>query len=448
MAPDTEQIERRRQKSFPQLEYPIFRDVAPKSTQNWIKGKRVQDGAEDLWRIHDNLYDLTDFVSAHPGGSEWITATKGTDITEAFETHHLKGVAETLLPKFFIRKTTKPRNQPFTFKEDGFFKTLKLKVMAQLPEIPKDLRKKSDFVTDSLLLAVIVLSPLSCWGWRESFLLGATLTLFNSFFLCSVVSCAHNYFHRSDSWRMYLFNLGGMSYSDWRISHVMSHHLHTNTAQDLELSMIEPFLQFLPYKDKPIWAQMGAFYYPIIYALSFITWLINELVLCATNHEGKSLSWKNLIPFTIPTWMYLMGGLPFHWTIAVWLMTLLPASFFFILFGLTAGHHSHRNFFEGDIPRDENIDWGLHQLDAIVERIDYAGNHFKSITRFGDHALHHFFPTLDHAELKFLYPTLFEHCEKFESQLKTNTFYEAIISASKQLIRKFPNNFEDGKIVK
>lgn len=92
------------------------------------------------------------------------------------------------------------------------------------------------------------------------------------------------------------------------------------------------------------------------------------------------------------------------------------------------------------------MDFGIHQLDTMVERIDYAGNHFKSITRFGDHALHHLFPTLDHAELKYLYPTLIEHCEKFETHLRTNTFYEALISHSKQLIRKRPNNFKDGKL--
>ncbi|KAJ8727477.1 hypothetical protein PYW07_001596 [Mythimna separata] len=444
MAPNAD----KRQISFPKLEYPILREVTPKSAQNWLKSKRIQDGAEGLWRIHDSLYDLTDFVTAHPGGSTWITVTKGTDITEAFETHHLKGVAETLLPNYYIKKATKPRNQPFTFKEDGFYKTLKLKVMAQLPEIPKDMRNKSDFVSDGLLFALLILSPMSCWGWTQSFVLGASLTFLNGFVLSSLITCAHNYFHRSDSWRMYLFNLSGMSYSDWRVSHAMSHHLHTNTAQDIELSMIEPFLQFLPYKDKPIWAQMGAFYHPIVYGASLLVLLFTELALCATKHEGKSLSWSNVIPFTIPAWMHLMGGLPLHWTIAVWLLTLIPASLFFVWYGLTAGHHSHRNFFEGDVPRDENIDWGLHQLDTIVERIDYAGNHFKSITRFGDHALHHLFPTLDHAELKYLYPTLFEHCEKFEFQLKTNTFYEAVISASKQLIRKRPYNFKEGKIIK
>lgn len=90
----------------------------------------------------------------------------------------------------------------------------------------------------------------------------------------------------------------------------------------------------------------------------------------------------------------------------------------------------------------------MHQLDVVVERSDYAGDHFKAITRFGNHALHHLFPTLDHGELNYLYPILLEHCEKFESQLKTNTFYEAIFNMSKQLVRKRPLNFSQKKIIK
>lgn len=443
MAPNAD----RRQISFPRLMYPALRDAPPKSAHLWLKGKRMQDGADGFWRIHDSLYDLTDFVGVHPGGKEWLTVTKGTDITEAFETHHLKGIAETLLRQYYVKEATTPRNHPFTFKDDGFYRTLKQKVIPKLNEIPNDTRKKSDTVTDMLLLGLFFLSPVCCWSWTESYIMGAALTVLNSFILSSLVICAHNYFHRSESWRMYIFNLSGLSYSDWRITHAMSHHLYTNTAHDIELSMLEPFLQFLPNKTKPIWAQMGAFYYPVIFSVSLITLMIQELVLCILKHEEKSLTWKNVIPFSLPIWMYIVGGLPLSWTISLWLVTLFPASFFFVLYGLTAGHHSHRNFFEGDVPRDETLDWGLHQLDVIVERIDYAADHFKSLTRFGDHCLHHLFPTLDHAELKFLYPTLFEHCEKFESQLKTNTFYEAWLSMSKQLVRKRPNNFKRIKSV-
>lgn len=43
---------------------------------SWLKSKRQQDDAEKLWRIHNSLYDLTDFIQYHPGGSDWLSLTK------------------------------------------------------------------------------------------------------------------------------------------------------------------------------------------------------------------------------------------------------------------------------------------------------------------------------------------------------------------------------------
>lgn len=46
----------------------------------WLEDKQDTDGAEGLWRIHDALYDLTDFVQKHPGGAEWLELTKVGEI--------------------------------------------------------------------------------------------------------------------------------------------------------------------------------------------------------------------------------------------------------------------------------------------------------------------------------------------------------------------------------
>lgn len=46
----------------------------------WLDGKRIDDGAEDYWRIHDGLYDFTSFINRHPGGSEWLEFTKVINI--------------------------------------------------------------------------------------------------------------------------------------------------------------------------------------------------------------------------------------------------------------------------------------------------------------------------------------------------------------------------------
>lgn len=80
--------------------------------------------------MHDNLYDLEAFVDKHPGGRDWIKFTKGTDITEAFESSHIVGFknVEKILEKYYVAAASEPRNSPFSFKKDGFYKTLKTKV--------------------------------------------------------------------------------------------------------------------------------------------------------------------------------------------------------------------------------------------------------------------------------------------------------------------------------
>lgn len=64
--------------------------------------------------------------------------------------------------------------------------------------------------------------------------------------LCSLGIAAHNYFHRKDNWQMYTFNLTLLNFAEWRISHAMSHHIYTNSLQDLEMSLFEPFLCWVP----------------------------------------------------------------------------------------------------------------------------------------------------------------------------------------------------------
>lgn len=42
----------------------------------WLQSRQKDDNAEGFWRVHDTLYDLTDFIDRHPGGVDWIKLTK------------------------------------------------------------------------------------------------------------------------------------------------------------------------------------------------------------------------------------------------------------------------------------------------------------------------------------------------------------------------------------
>lgn len=71
--------------SVPGLTYPSSRDDSLKTGKGFLECRRREDGAENLWRVHNSLYDLSNFEKSHPGGREFISLTRGTDITELFE---------------------------------------------------------------------------------------------------------------------------------------------------------------------------------------------------------------------------------------------------------------------------------------------------------------------------------------------------------------------------
>jgi hypothetical protein len=61
-----------------------------------------------------------------------------------------------------------------------------------------------------------------------------------------------------------------MYYRDWRISHALSHHLYTNSLLDLELTMFEPLLQWVPHRTKSLFVRYGSWLYSfILYAILF-----------------------------------------------------------------------------------------------------------------------------------------------------------------------------------
>lgn len=65
---------------------------------------------------------------------------------------------------------------------------------------------------------------------------------------------------------MYYFNLLFMSYRDWRITHVLSHHLFPNSYLDFETMIIEPILVWVPSSKNWIQRYLSWIYSPAVYA--------------------------------------------------------------------------------------------------------------------------------------------------------------------------------------
>ena len=62
-------------------------------------------------------------------GCFWIECTRGLDITEIFESFHIGDLSEQIVSRYYVGEAKSKRLSPFTFHENGFYKTLKRKVL-------------------------------------------------------------------------------------------------------------------------------------------------------------------------------------------------------------------------------------------------------------------------------------------------------------------------------
>lgn len=93
--------------------------------------------------------------------------------------------------------------------------------------------------------------------------------------------------------------------------------------------------------------------------------------------------------------------------------------------------------------RNETLDWGMHELEAVMDRQDINRSLFTVMTFFGDHALHHLFPTLDHAVLPYLYPVFLDHCQKFRANFRLTTQLDLVIGQIKMTLKTDPSVLKD-----
>jgi hypothetical protein len=74
-----------------------------------------------------------------------------------------------------------------------------------------------------------------------------------------------------------------------------------------------------------------------------------------------------------------------------------------------------------------------------MDRKDITGSHFLVLTNFGDHALHHMFPTIDHGLLEYLYPTFLKTCSEFGIEWRLSSQIELVKGQIKQIAKIKPN---------
>ncbi|XP_014485676.1 PREDICTED: cytochrome b5-related protein-like [Dinoponera quadriceps] len=416
--------------TVPGLAHLKVREDYKKTSAGFLEARRKVDGAEGLWRINNSLYDLQAFVKSHPGGAEWINLTRGTDITELFESHHVTDNAEQLLPKFYVREAATSRSMPLTFLPDGFYRTLKKRAVEALKNV--DFHRSSstsNLIADSLTAMTIMLALTGAFihSYGLVFLAGISLTW--------TVIAAHNFFHMRSNFRMYYFDLCLMSSKGWRITHVMSHHMYPNTLWDYEMYAVEPFLHWIPHKNKSyIVGLIRIAITPIIWTLMYFLQGIQRYY--SVFMEYGVFEIRDIMPFLLPLTMCLFAP-EILIALKLWLAMILISSFLFGLISFNSAHHHPDIFHDGDIYRDD-MDWGLLEVDAVRDRKVIDDSTFLTLTNFGYHTLHHLLPSVDHHYLPLCMPAFLQTCKEFKLSNDSFTQWELIKGQFQQLMRVTP----------
>lgn len=114
--------------------------------------------------------------------------------------------------------------------------------------------------------------------------------------------------------------------------------------------------------------------------------------------------------------MFIFGKLSLIETLLTWFTIIVIASFFYGLMANNLGHHHTEVFHDND--ELKSMDFGIYQLAATFDKAELAKYHFFNLATFGNHVMHHMFPTLDHAVLPQLRKILLDTCNEFETELK------------------------------
>jgi len=85
------------------------------------------------------------------------------------------------------------------------------------------------------------------------------------------------------------------------------------------------------------------------------------------------------------------------------------------------------------------MDWGIYQIDTVINRKDIKESLFLILTHFGDHTLHHLFPTIDHSILPQIKNILIDTCNEFYVDLIEYSWLQHIIGQHQQLANIQPN---------
>ncbi|XP_019850089.1 PREDICTED: acyl-lipid (8-3)-desaturase-like [Amphimedon queenslandica] len=384
------------------------------------------------------VYDVSSFVSRHPGGLEQILLGAGRDITQLFESYHKTDTFKNVLEKYYVGELID--NEMPVFPERGeFYVTLKKRVETYFKE--NNIDPKVDywmFFRYFLFFVLLIFSQAMVIYFQDSWILGITCSFFWGFFSALVaMTCTHDSSHFAITHKPWVWKMvghvhdfyQGCSLHTWIYQHTLGHHPYTNidgADPDIVTAASDvPDIRRIKWQQK--WLPRYFYqhvYVPMLYCFLGIKTRLQDFHIVFT----KRNSTIRLNPLILRQWLILFAGKISHCIIRFYIPSLfmpLSSVLFYNLIAEMSGSYWLALIFqtshvisEVEWPKPDkdnkvHMDWAELQ---VATTQDYATDSWFWTVFTGalnHQTTHHLFPGVIQSHYRLITPIIKKTCEEF-----------------------------------
>lgn len=383
------------------------------------------------WIINQKIYDFSNFK--HPGGEKVLKLARDRfdDCTHVFESQHLDiDRCKKIISNYEIKENMSGTFgstfcidnlsiHPKFMSDDSNYYILKKKVSKYLDDInhKNGIPKKECLILYSIIMLLwifLFIYTLLSGSYFISFIWGIVSAWLGAF--------GHNWIHIPKYRILATFSLDlvGLSSENWLHSHLLQHHIYTNTPKDNHYEGTEPFLITNPEKKRN-WMQENIF--PIT----------SPILLCFGIYVNHIIDWINIFKckeeISIGKFfiflIFLIFNIKYTFYQSILLLFTCHATVGCYYFSIALMNHNTKKSLEDHSYKN----WFEHQIDASVDWCTEYG-FYKSIIFLwlNYHTVHHLFPKVDFSHHKEISKILYEMCpEKYVNQKSPISIYKEMI---------------------
>ena len=405
------------------------------------------------------VFDITDFLNHHPGGSAILQTALGTDITDTIDSFHDIKVGKFLLSeeyrdRFEIKLIGRLRTSSEQRTHEGKFSYQSRRIYRRPDPMYDDLRKEVHHfifknklpvkkgIWECIALLAIYWGLLTCAVYF-GFLMGSTLwcALLGPIATFMAVNVGHTVMHGGFSNNALvnllgrcLWDAGGYAACCWDVEH-QAHHQAPHTSIDPQTAD-EVGMRFFEHQEKKWYHQYQMFYLWLLFVFySPSSWFTH--------------TYKTLFVFPSLTLTDKLLHLGFKLTFFVapivlsfFLLDPLLASLNLLVFAISMSYFSIFTLFiqheDAYLPEREWESWSERQ---VITSVSWRSNSRVFEWFFGHfnyHIEHHLFPGLNPSLYPKIQPIVKSICKRYGVNYKDISYWE-LVSSQVRAWRKFSN---------